>query len=57
MSEVEGRKIKSRHSYVRWRNSFEKVKNRNVDRNKEISKNMLKSYTINLDSMAEYRTT
>jgi hypothetical protein len=57
MSEVEGRKIKSRHSYVRRRNSFEKVKNRNVARNKEISNNMIKSYTINLDSVGEYITT
>jgi hypothetical protein len=57
MSEVEGRKIKSRHSYVRRRNSFEKVKNRNVVRKEEISKNIIRSYTINLDSMAEYMTT
>jgi len=25
MSDVEGRKIKSRRSYVQWKNSFEKV--------------------------------
>jgi len=52
MSEVEGRKIKSRHSYVQRRNIFEKVKNWNVDSNKEISKNVIHSYTNNLDSMA-----
>jgi len=57
MSEVEGRKIKSRHSYVQRRNSFEKVTNRNVDRIKEISKSIIKSYTINLDSMAKHITT
>jgi hypothetical protein len=42
MLEVEGRKIKSRDRYVRVRNSFEKVKNRNVDRSEEISRNMTK---------------